>query len=48
MPNGGVRDGYSPVVEAWVGGLEVGVYVALAVIVVLIVVSTVRRLVGSV
>jgi hypothetical protein len=45
---GAPPDGYEPVVEAFTGGLEVGVYVALAVIVSLIVVSTVRRVVGSV
>jgi hypothetical protein len=48
VPDGSVRPGYSPVAEAFIGGLEVGVYVALAVISVLIVAATVRRVLGAV
>lgn len=36
-------DGWEPNADAFIGGLEVGVYAVLAVLVVLIVLATVRR-----
>ncbi len=43
-----MREGYAPVVEAFTGGVEVALFVAFSLVLVWIVVSTVRRLIGSV
>jgi len=41
------RDSYQPVVDAFLGGLEVGIYASFALVAVWMAVSAVRRIVGA-